>query len=60
MVAALLFAAPESGAKLSVLLRNYRRALIRDALLNVRQGDNVVELGRARPGPRSRRLSDQT
>ena len=55
LVAALVLAAPESGEELSLLLRTYRKAVARDALMNLDQGENVVELRRLGPGPRVRR-----
>ena len=57
VVAALVLAAPTAGNELSELLRSYRTALTRDALLNVPSGENVVELRRRGPGPRSRKTS---
>lgn len=57
IVAALVLAAPTDGNDLSELLRSYRTALTRDALLNAPSGENVVELRRRGPGPRSRRTS---
>jgi hypothetical protein len=58
LAAAIVFSAPESGAQLSKVLRKYRRARVRDALLNVPTGENVVELKRPGPGPRVRRTSN--
>ena len=57
LVAAVVFAAPQDGTVLSDLLRSYRTALTRDALLNVPSDENVVELRRRGPGPRSRKSS---
>lgn len=57
LVAALVLAAPEDADELSRLLRAYRTSLARDALLAVPHGENVIELPRRGPGPRSRKSS---
>ena len=57
LVAALVLASPTDGNELSDMLRTYRTALTRDALLNVPSSENVVELRRRGPGPRSRKSS---
>ena len=57
LVAALVLASPTDGNELSEMLRTYRTASTRDALLNVPSDENVVELRRRGPGPRSRKSS---
>ena len=57
LVAAVVLAAPEDAARLSKMLRTYRTAGTRDALVNAPSNENVVELRRRGPGPRSRKSS---
>jgi hypothetical protein len=57
LVAAVVLAAPEEPERLSEMVRTYRTAFTRDALLNVPAGENVIELRRRGPGPRSKKKS---
>ena len=59
IVSALILAAPEDGASLAESIKQYRRALARDAAV---AGDaaEVLELRRPRPGPRPRRAEGGT
>jgi len=55
VVGAILFAATESPEELAELLRAYRRARVRDALVgHVQADDNVVSFPSRAPGPRAR------
>jgi hypothetical protein len=55
LTAALLLAAPEIGEELSVLLKTYRRALARDALLSPDSAGDVIKFEQRKPGRRPRR-----
>jgi len=54
LVAALLYAAPTDPAELAALLKTYRTASVRDALVGEPPSDNVVSFPRRAPGPRAR------
>lgn len=54
LVAALLHAAAEDPAELAELLRKYRRARVRDAIVGDPPAENVVSFPRRAPGPRAR------
>jgi hypothetical protein len=53
VVAALLLAAAPSGAVVSELIREFRRAQVRDALVGD-PSDEVFKVERRKPGPRPR------
>ena len=53
LLAALLYAVDLSGDNLGDALRAYRRATVRDAVLDV-DVENIVEFARHAPGPRTR------
>lgn len=55
LIAALILAAPVQPDQLAAVLRGYRQALVRDALLDPRQAGATVHLKPHRPGPRRRR-----
>jgi hypothetical protein len=54
VLAALLFAADMDGEQLGDTIRRYRRATVRDAVLDVPAG-KVLDFKRHAPGPRARR-----
>lgn len=57
LLSALLLQAAHDGDELGALLRDFRRATVRDALLDqdaTTDDTNVVEFVRRAPGPRSR------
>lgn len=56
LMAALILAAPESGAEISSLIRSYRLAVAEAAAVIGSDRDVLLEV-RARPGPRSRKRS---
>lgn len=53
LAAALVFAAQPDGEALGELLKRFRRARARDAVVDSVDGDNVLRLPRHRPGPRA-------
>lgn len=55
LLSAILFAVDDDGETLGGLLRSYRCATVRDALLDVTTDDNVISFVRHSPGPRIRR-----
>jgi len=55
LVAALLLAASEDPAELADLITRYRTAEVSAAAVGGSAGGDVVELSRAKPGPRPRR-----
>lgn len=55
ILSALLYAADGDGEALGKLLRQYRRASVGDAVLDVATDDNVISFARHQPGPRTRR-----
>lgn len=56
ILSALLFSANHDGEALGVMLRAYRRAAVRDAVLDL-PIDNVLDFKRHAPGPRIRRTT---
>jgi hypothetical protein len=54
LIASLILAAPRMGGKLAVILRRYRRATVRDALLHPEDAARLIDLPIHRPGPRRR------
>lgn len=58
MIAALILAAVPDGGELAALLRRYRTARVRDALLDPAAAAELVEFPSRSPGPRRRRRSD--
>ncbi|SRR6266536_3297015 len=60
LAAAIILATPDDPDALSDMLRSYRRATVRDALVAPIEEANVVSIHRHKPGPRPRRTaSDQ-
>jgi hypothetical protein len=55
LAAALMAAASEDAESLLAAVLSYRRANVRDVVLGVPQGTNVIELPRYRPGRRRAR-----
>jgi hypothetical protein len=55
LIAALIFAAPPLTEELADTLRAYRRASVRDALVEPDRAGDTVQLSPRRPGPRPRR-----
>ena len=53
ILSAILYAAAYDGNELGELLRTYRRAQVREAILDL-DAENVVEFARHAPGPRSK------
>ena len=53
LAAAIVLGSPDDGERLSELLRQFRRAKARDAVLSDPGADNVLHLPRHRPGPRT-------
>ena len=53
LLAAIVFAAGHSGEELGALLRSYRKATVREAVLDQDTG-NLIEFRRRAPGPRPR------
>jgi hypothetical protein len=56
LAAAIVLAAPEDPHQLSEMVRRYRRATARDALVTPPDEANVVSIDRHKPGPRPRRI----
>lgn len=54
LIAALLYAAPTDAKELSEIVKAYRVASARDALIHVPPDARTVTLSTARPGPRKR------
>lgn len=54
LIAFLIFAAPRVGEELAAMLRRYRRATVRDALVNPEDAGRLISLPTHRPGPRKR------
>ena len=54
LIAALLYAAAEDTAELAAILKDYRTARVRDALVGWDTSTNVVSFPRRAPGPRAR------
>lgn len=53
LLAAILFTAGQDGDELGALLKRYRRATVREAMLDQDTG-NLIEFRRRAPGPRPR------
>ena len=59
LAAAIMLAASEDPETLSEVLRTYRRATVRNALIAPVEEGNIVSIRRHKPGPRPRRLSSR-
>jgi hypothetical protein len=57
LIAALILAAPAAATELTEAVLQYRRALVREALVLPTGGAEVISLSRRRPGPRKRGMS---
>jgi hypothetical protein len=55
LIAALILAAPPTGDELAGTLRVYRRASVRDALVEPDRAGETVQLAPRKPGPRPRK-----
>lgn len=54
LIAAMILAATEDPEDLSAAIRDYRRASIRDALLDVQRAQSAIDMPPRKPGPRPR------